>query len=71
MSNLQVVLALRERRKQVEAEMTSYRAKASLAMAELDALDAAIDLFAADAEDEKERCARGGPSTTLAAQLAI
>lgn len=45
MSNLHVVSALREIRNHVEAQIAEYGAKVRSARAELDALNATIELF--------------------------
>ncbi len=47
-SSRDVVEVLRQRRARTEADLRSFRTRLSVARAELDALDAAIDLLAAD-----------------------
>jgi hypothetical protein len=53
----QVVRALRERRSRAEAELAAYGAKVSLVRVELEALNATIELFAADAAADPSGCA--------------
>ena len=53
-SNETLILALRDRRAQVEAQWATYGARVSMARAEFEALSATIELFEADSRDIAE-----------------
>lgn len=64
MSNEMLILALRDRRAQVEAQLATCGARVSMARAELEAISATIELFESDSRDVAEGRREPSASTT-------